>query len=357
MKEDTGENPNDKLLKDMEEENPEAFKAAKAELAAEFGDIDPHQIQPEKLINIFNKYAAEKETSMMTNRGANPLNYDQKKFNKDFDVTGDGQFDLQDVLELANKSIPYAIYFGAQTGYGIEDKDVTTKNAQIKGLNVPALFKSLSRDRGVVSTAPYLIVYIIQAAGEERYYVFNPKEAFGLSETQLHGLQENKEEWIQSAIVLSTNFIAAPELFTQYSEDLDKEIGSLTKRQFAKSSIKIAIKNTGVDSLLGRMLKSGGIKSEYAYATEIDVKIGGSVGFQERVDELLFALDHLPMLTNVTFTLAGVMTGRQQKILQSLLGEYKPNYSYEIDSAFLEEEKLMEDYDLVKKIKRAKNGR
>ena len=368
----------DSLLKDMKEENPEAYAAiqsdleefdmkddpeAMAAMQAELAalDVDPHELSPENIHQMFNKFASEKEVGMMTDRGKNPMQWDQKKFNKEFDMTGDGQFDLQDVLELANKSIPYGIYFGSKWTGGFEDKDVSTKSATVKGLNVPALFKGMGKYQGQYSTAPYLIVYIIPAGGEQRFYIFNPQQAFQLD---IHKADWNTEsdDMVDQAILLSLNFTPAADLFDQYTQELEEEIAFLTKRQFIKSAISITIEDSAQDNLLGRMLQSGGVKSKYAYATDLNVKIGGSVDFHERVWQLLFTLSHLPMLTNVTFTLAGVGTGKQQKELTSLLagGEGadldKPFYSWKIDTAWLEEERLMEDYAMIKKIKKARNG-
>ena len=378
MKEAEDEPNMDSLLKDMEEENPEAFAAiqsdmeefdmkddpeAMAAMQAELAalDVDPHEVSPENIHQIFNKYASEKEVGMMTDRGKNPMQWDQKKFNKEFDMTGDGQFNLQDVLELANKSIPYGIYFGSDHTGGFEDKDVSTKSATVKGLNVPALFKGMSRGQEQYSTAPYLIIYIIPAAGEERFYIFNPQQAFQL-DIHKADWDTQSDDMVDQAILLSLNFTPAGELFGQYSQSLEEEIAFLTKRQFIKSAISITIEDSAQDNLLGRMLQAGAVKSKYAYATDLNVKISGSVDFHERVWQLLFALNHMPMLTNVTFTLTGVGLGEQQKKLTSMLsgGEdtdvEKPFYSWKIDTAWLEEKQLMEDYAMIEKIKKTRNG-
>mgnify|MGYP001486497203 CR=1 FL=1 len=160
---------------------------------------------------------------------------------------------------------------------------------------------------------------------------------------------------IQRAIGLAANFTPSWDLFTQYSSILDDEIGELTQRQVSKSSIKITITDEAPDSLLGRLLQSAGVKSKYAYATAVNVKIGGSIGFKQRIDDLLFALEHLPMLTQVKFTLTGAFLGGQQKELEAMLGEYKPHYSYEFDSSLLED-KILEEYELIKKIRKVTDG-
>lgn len=357
MKEAEEDSSIDALLKDMEEEDPEAFAAMQAEL--EDYEVDPHEVPPDQLSQIFNKLASEKEVGMMTDRGENPFDWDQKKFNKEFDMTGDGQFDLQDVLELGNKTIPYGIYFGSDWTGGFEDKDVSTTNATVKGLNAPAVFKGMRQYEGQFSTAPYLIVYMIRADGKEQFYVFNPQQAFNLDHDKEH-IGTEDDDWLNEAILMCANFTPASYLFVEYGTILDEEMGEITKRQVKDTAIKITIEESAQDSLLGRMLQRAKIKNKYAYATKIRVQLSGSINFKERVWDLLFALNHMPMLNEVTFVLTGVMLGKQQKELVSQLqgadDNRKPFYNWKIDTAWLEEEQLMEDYALIEKIKKARNG-
>ena len=372
MNEDTGDNPIDKLLKDMEEEDPEAYSAMQAELE-EF-DVDPNEITPDQLYKVFDKYAAEKETDLMTNRGTNPFDFDQKSFNKRFDVTGDGKFNLNDVLELGNKSIPYGIYFGSYVtgGRGLKDKNVSTKNATVKALNAPGVFKGIGEKHSSQSTAPYIIVYMIPTTAGERFFIFDPTEAFSMArkntdtsdpmfggDTEMSDYSSKKapkNDIVISALKLCYNFIPAMDFFSYYSQEMDDELSELT-RMTAKTSISIKLIKNGQKSILGKMMIDAGIHNEYAYATDLEVKLGGSFSFSERMDDLLFALDSFPMLLDVTFVIRGVMTGGQQKELMSMLEKHKPFYNYKIESAFFEENSLMEDYKITQQIKRVKNGR
>jgi hypothetical protein len=356
MNEDTGDDPVDKLLKDMEKENPKAFAAMQAELE-EF-DVDPNEVTPDQLYKVFDKYAAEKETNLMTNRGTNPFDFDQKKFNQRFDVTGDNQFDLSDVLELGNKSIPYGIYTGAMITGDVKDENVSTKKATVKAISAPGIFRSLSDVDSAHTTAPYLIVYMIPANSEILHYIFDPEEAFSMGTPRKK--PEPSEDVVEMALQLCSNFVQSTDFFSYYSTNIDEEIKELTAMT-AKSSIKIDVVDSGEKSILGQMLLDaqawGDTGKKYITTTDIKVTIGGSLGFDERMEDLLFALNHMPMLVNATFVLRGVMTGGQQKKLMAMLEKSKPHYNYKFESKFFEENSLMEDYELVQQIKRAKNGR
>ena len=363
MNEDTSEDPIDKLLKDMEEESPEAFAAMQAELATY--DVDPHEVPPDQLYKVFDKYAAEKETNLMTNRGTNPFDFDQKKFNQRFDVTGDNKFDLNDVLELGNKSIPYGIYMGSKATGGFKDQQVSTKGAKVKAISAPGIFRSLSDINPAQTTAPYLIVYMIPVEGRTAYYIFDPEEAFSMGKPSEKSERElnqdgSVDEIVDMALRLCNNFIPSGDFFSFYSANIDEEIKELTALT-AKSSIEIDVVETGDKSILGQMLLDAqswaDTGRQYITATDIKVSIGGSIGFDQRMDDLLFVLNHMPMLVNATFVLRGVMTGGQQKKLMAMLDKAKPHYNYKFESKFFEENSLMEDYELVQQIKRAKDGR
>ena len=356
MNEDTGEDPIEKLLKDMEEDDPEAFAAMQDELAAY--DVDPNEVPPDQLYKVFDKYAAEKEISMTTSGGTNPFGFDQKKFNQRFDVTGDEKFDLSDVLELGNKSIPYGIYTGDPITGNILDKNVSTKGAKVKAINAPGIFRSLPDINPAQTTAPFLIVYMIPTDEFVAYYIFDPEEAFSIG--RVPRKYADVDNVVDMAIQLCTNFVPSTDFFSHYSTTIDEEIKQLTALT-AKSSIKIDVVETGEESILGQMLLDaqswGNTGKQYITATDIIVTIGGSIGFDQRMEDLLFALNHMPMLVNTTFVLRGVMTGGQQKKLMAMLKETKPHYNYKFESKFFEENSLMEDYELVQQIKRAKNGR
>jgi hypothetical protein len=348
------DDPVKKMLNDFKEEDPEAFSKMQDEME-EF-EVDANELSKEELYKLFAKFAAAKETDLMTNRGTVTGGFNQKAFNQKFDVTGDQQFDLEDVKLLGDKSIPYAIYFGNAKIGPFKDENVSTKNSQVKALSARGVFKSGTV--GSKMTAPYIIVYIIEAAGEPRFYVFNPEEALSMGDTW--GGNTNKDsDIVKAAIALSSNFTYVPHWFGNYNSWLEEEEEKIFRKTKASSRISIKIVESTDETLLGRLMRAGQIENKYAYANKIEVVFNGSVNFEKRLEDALYFLEYLPMLTDVRFVVKGMMTsGMQNKIKAALeSNENNIDYSYEVGSSLMEQEaQILEDFEMIQKIKERKNG-
>jgi hypothetical protein len=347
------DDPVQKMLNDFEEEDPEAFSKMQDEME-EF-KVDANELSKEELYKLFAKFAAAKETDLMTNRGTVVGGFDQKAFNQKFDVTGDSSFDLQDVKLLGDKSVPYAIYFGHDK-IGIEDKEVTAKNTQVKALSARGLFKSGTV--GSQLTAPYIIVYIIEAAGEPRFYIFNPEEALSMG-TGWQGNVSIMGDVVKGAISLSSNFTYAPYWFGNYNDWLQEEEQKLSRKTKASSRISIKILESTDENLLGRLMRAGQVENKYAYANKVEVSFNGSMNFEQRLGDALYFLEFLPTLTDVRFVVKGMMTGGMQNKIKAALESNEKNidYNYEVGSSLMEQEdQILEDFEMIQKIKERKNG-
>ena len=128
----------EKELDDFDiKDDPEAMAAMERELAKL--DVDPHELSPEQLKNLFILWSSRKEAGLMTNRGTQ-IPFDQKKFDDRFDVTGDGKFDLEDVKAFGDKTIPYGIYFGSTLTGGFSDKDVSSATSKVQVISCSCSF-------------------------------------------------------------------------------------------------------------------------------------------------------------------------------------------------------------------------
>lgn len=375
----------EKLLKDMKEENPEAFAKMEKELEGfditddpeamrdmetELAklDVDPHELTPDQLYRVLIKWWSSKQAGLITSFGndAMAIGMDQEKFNKKYDVTDDGKFDLEDVKAFGDKTIPYGIYFGSVLTGGFQDEEVSTETSRVQVVSVPALFNSFNKSKMAESTYPWLVLYSIDTSNGRQFYAFDPDRAFRISRKAYDMDQSLKDESdpVQLAIKLCSHFAHTPDLFGQMSHSLEDETAELTSGLVGTDlSIKITKSQDPEKdkSILSQLLKASGVDSAYAFATEVEVKItkrfAGSEKFKNKLELLLLYLNKLPMLTKVKFAIKGIKTGKMEGILNDLLKEAKPHYSVEVLSTMFEqEEQILKDYEMIQKIKERKNG-